>query len=219
MSSRGYAPLSESDHERGARGAREVRARLRVRRFEGRGRSPRGAAIFVPLIASAHEAGGSPVIRRRLAMPFVPERIEGDVPRSVAALRAVCSWAISAVNAREGGAIPKIDPNIVIDVSTLKRVGKVVAVYSSRPLVSGAVILLELLARLLLLFIFLWRSPSPTARRTTEKMQGQLAAHVNAVRRCAAPAARSLPLPPLGLLPSRPPAARRTASIAARRIK
>ena len=166
-------------------------------------RRPRGAAIFVPLIASAHEAGGSPVIRRRLAMPFVPERIEGDVPRSVAALRAVCSWAISAVNARGGGAIPKIDPNIVIDVSTLKRVGKVVAVYSSRPLVSGAVILLELLARLLLLFIFLALSFSPQRRTVViEKMQGQLAAHVNAVRRCAQ--CRSLaPLPPLGLLPSR----------------
>ena len=169
-------------------------------------RRPRGAAIFVPLIASAHEAGGSPVIRRRLAMPFVPERIEGDVPRSVAALRAVCSWAISAVNARGGGAIPKIDPNIVIDVSTLKRVGKVVAVYSSRPLVSGAVILLELLARLLLLFIFLALSFSPQRRTVViEKMQGQLAAHVNAVRRCAAlPLARSLATAGPFALPRRP---------------
>ena len=47
--------------------------------------------------------------------------------RSAQALRAIISWTVAAINSR--GDFPKIDPNIVIDSSTLRRVSKVVCVY------------------------------------------------------------------------------------------
>ena len=81
--------------------------------------------------------------------------------------------------------IPKIDPNeIVLDKQTLRRVGKVVAIYSTRPLVQGTAFLLELIARLLLLIIFLALSCSPRHRTVVvERVRGTLETHVNAVRR------------------------------------
>ena len=115
-----------------------------------------------------------------------PDRVEADAPtgRSAAALRAIVSWTIAAINSR--GDMPKLDPNFVVDSSTLRRVGKVMCVYSTRPLINGAAVLLELLARLLLLIIFLALSFSPPRRRVVvEKMRIHLEAHVNSVRRCA----------------------------------
>ena len=116
-----------------------------------------------------------------------PERVDTDAPsgRSAAALRAIVSWTIAAINSR-GGDMPKLDPNFVVDSSTLRRVGKVMCVYSTRPLINGAAVILELLARLLLLIIFLALSFSPPRRRVVvEKMRIHLEAHVNSVRRCA----------------------------------
>lgn len=104
--------------------------------------------------------------------------------RSAAALKAIISWTFAAVNAR--GEFPKIDPSTVLDSTTLRRVGKVVAVYSAKPLVGGAVVLLELFARLILLLIFLALSFSPPRRTVmVEKMRIKFEAHVNSVRRCA----------------------------------
>ena len=103
--------------------------------------------------------------------------------RSAAALRAIITWTLSAVNSR--GDFPKIDPNIVLDSSTLRRVGKAVAVYSTKPLVNGAVVLLEIFARIILLLIFLALSFSPSRRTVVvNRMRITLEGHVNSVRRC-----------------------------------
>ncbi len=117
-----------------------------------------------------------------------PERVETPSSsaggRSSAALRAIVSWTIAAINSRSD--LPRIDPNVVIDVPTLRRVGKVVGVYSTRPFVNGAVALLELFARMLLLTIFMALSFSPQRRTiVVERMRIRLEAHVNSVRRCA----------------------------------
>jgi hypothetical protein len=111
------------------------------------------------------------------------EGSDSSTGRSAAALRAIVAWTIAAVNSRGYG---KIDPNVLIDSSTLRRVGKVMCVYSTRPIVSGAVVLLELIANMLLLIIFLALSFSPPRRAVVvEKMRCHLEAHVNSVRRCA----------------------------------
>ena len=104
--------------------------------------------------------------------------------RSAAALRTIIAWTISAVNSR--GDFPKLDPNIVLDNSALRRVGKAVAVYSAKPLVNGAVVLLEIFARIILLLIFLALSFSPSRRTVVvNRMRITLESHVNSVRRCA----------------------------------
>ena len=100
--------------------------------------------------------------------------------RSARVLTTVVSWTIAAMNSR---GISKIDPNIVVDKQTLRRVGKVVCVYSTRPLVQGAAALLELFARLILLVLFLALSCSPRHRTAVvEKVRTSLETHVNTVR-------------------------------------
>lgn len=102
--------------------------------------------------------------------------------RSTRILGTIISWTIAAINAK---GYPKIDPNIVVDRQTLRRVGKVVCVYSARPLVQGAAAILELLARMILLILFLALSCTPRHRTViVERVRSSLEMHVNTVRRC-----------------------------------
>ena len=119
----------------------------------------------------------------------------GSSGRSARVLSAIVSWSITIVNGK--GIFPKIDPNeIVLDKQTLRRVGKVVAIYSTRPLVQGTAFLLELIARLLLLILFLALSCSPRHRTVVvERVRGTLETQVNAVRRYARLLCSSAPAP------------------------
>jgi hypothetical protein len=108
-----------------------------------------------------------------------PEQLGG---RSARVLGTVISWTFAIIN--RDGKYPKLDPNFVVDRQTLKRVGRVMCVYSARPLIYGATFLLELLARLLLLIIFLALSVSPSHRTSVVKRErGTLQSHLNSVRR------------------------------------
>ena len=61
--------------------------------------------------------------------------------------------------------------------------GKVMCVYSTKPLVHSAALLLELLYRMLLLIIFLALSYSPRHRTVVvERLRVTLESHVNSVR-------------------------------------
>ena len=78
----------------------------------------------------------------------------------------------------------KIDPAFVLDRDALKRVGKVMCLYSTKPLVNGVAMLLELFYRFLLLIIFLALSYSPRHQTVVvERLKITLASHVSSVRR------------------------------------
>lgn len=110
--------------------------------------------------------------------------------RSSRVLSTLLTWAITAINSRSGG--PKISMSFSLDRDALRRVGKVMCVYSSRPLVNGAVLVLELLSRLLLLILFLALSLSPKHQIVViDRVRGALEAHVRSVQRLA-----QLPAPP-----------------------
>lgn len=101
--------------------------------------------------------------------------------RSRTVINYIVSLTISALNARGGH---KIDPGFVLDRDAIKRVGKVMCVYSTKPLVNGAALLLELFYRLLLLIIFLALSYSPRHRSVVvERLRSTLESHVTSVRR------------------------------------
>ena len=118
------------------------------------------------------------------------EPLEADrSTRSARVLGTFVSWAIAAANAK---GISKIDPNVVVDRETLRRVGKVVCVYTTMPIVQGCTALLELISRLILLLIFLALSCSPRHRTVVvERVRTSLQQRINSVRGCA----RAMPRP------------------------
>lgn len=105
----------------------------------------------------------------------------GSAGRSARVFGTIVQWTIAAINAK---GYSKIDPNkVILDKDTLRRVGKVVCVYSTKPIVQGAAALLELLARLLLLIIFLALSCTPKHRSViVERVRMRLESSVNSVR-------------------------------------
>jgi hypothetical protein len=107
----------------------------------------------------------------------------GSAGRSARVFGTIVQWTIAAINAK---GYSKIDPNkVILDKDTLRRVGKVVCVYSTKPIVQGAAALLELLARLLLLIIFLALSCTPKHRSViVERVRMRLESSVNSVRGC-----------------------------------
>jgi len=109
------------------------------------------------------------------------EPLEADrSTRSARVLGTFVSWAIAAANAK---GISKIDPNVVVDRETLRRVGKVVCVYTTMPIVQGCTALLELISRLILLLIFLALSCSPRHRTVVvERVRTSLQQRINSVR-------------------------------------
>ena len=105
----------------------------------------------------------------------------GSSGRSTRVFGTIVQWTIAAINAK---GYSKIDPNsVILDKDTLRRVGRVVCVYSTKPLVQGAAAILELLARLLLLIIFLALSCTPKHRAViVERVRTKLESSVNSVR-------------------------------------
>lgn len=124
-----------------------------------------------------------------------------EATRSTRVLATIITWTLSAFKTRG----VHIDPTFKLDVGAIKRVSKVVCVYSTRPLVHSAAALLELLSRLILLLIFLALSCAPARRRfVVGRVRGTLEMHVNSVRRCAAARAAAMAAPdPQPSLPPR----------------
>lgn len=104
---------------------------------------------------------------------------EASKGRSYSVLATLVTWTVSAFKSRG----IHIRTDFRLDRHALKRVGKVMCVYSTRPLAQGAAVLLEFLARLLLLIIFLALSCTPKHRTTVvERMRHSLMMRVNSVR-------------------------------------
>ena len=146
----------------GAASLRRLRPRQRLKEIE-------------PATRGAMQPAGLPAIDDD-ALP------EG---RSARTLQAIVTWVFAIVGGKAG--YPKLDPNVVVlNKGTLRRVGKVMSVYSTRPLINGATVILELLARMVMLILFMALSCTPRSRSTVmERVRLALEARVQHVRRCA----------------------------------
>lgn len=111
-----------------------------------------------------------------------PQLLDEDVggSRSARVIATIVTWTISAFKTRG----VHIRTDFKLDRQALRRVGRVVCVHSMRPVLNGAVVMLELFSRLLLLIIFLALSCTPRHRQVViERMRSSLQMHVHSVRR------------------------------------
>jgi hypothetical protein len=123
--------------------------------------------------------------------------------KKATAFAAMVGWLLSLAAARGG---VTIDPDLVLrlDRDTLMRAFERVVVSLSRPIVSGAAALLEVLSRLVLLLLALVLCAAPNHREAVlQRVRGVLREHVEvAVRLSLRMSPTPRPPPPLAALPA-----------------
>ena len=117
-----------------------------------------------------------------------PKRAPADPAKRATALAAVLGWLLSLAAARG----VTIDPDVLLQLNTATlstlslRVVEKLVVSLSRPLVSGAAALMEVLSRVLLLLLALVLCAAPTHREAIlQRARSFLRDHVEVAVRCA----------------------------------